>query len=317
VAKTERRFLYDLFTANASWGYEIQNLKRNILFTAKLLNIEYSSLNKKDSLDRLIEKNPSLKNIFTDGLVVSFIGNLTITGGKKNRLNVLRFNFEGAPFIIGLFHTPFLDSQLYRFIKVDVEVAKLISFRKTSVALRLFAGVGIADPFNTGRNPAKEDNLPFFKEYFSGGPNSMRAWALRRLGQGSTIKEFSETPDRYGDVQLEANIEYRFPIGRPFGVLLSGALFTDIGNVWFLKKALNRPPEEIFSFSRLGKDIAIGSGAGLRVDFSFFVLRFDYAYKVKDPSPPPSFQQLQNKWFGYKFFDGDQFQLGINYPFIF
>ena len=59
-----------------------------------------------------------------------------------------------------------------------------------------------------------------------------------------------------------------------------------MGNVWFLKKDKpGRLPEEVFNFSRLGKDIAIGAGAGLRVDFSFFVIRFDYSYKVKDPSP--------------------------------
>jgi outer membrane protein assembly factor BamA len=75
--------------------------------------------------------------------------------------------------------------------------------------------------------------------------------------------------------------------------------------------------EEVFKFSRLGKDIAIGAGAGLRLDFSFLVLRFDYSYKVKDPSPSPANAALQNKWFGYSFFQGDQFQLGIGYPFIF
>jgi len=76
-------------------------------------------------------------------------------------------------------------------------------------------------------------------------------------------------------------------------------------------------PEEVFNIGRLANDIAVGAGAGLRVDFSLFVVRFDYAYKIKDPSPPPAYASLQNKWFGYQFFRGDQFQLGIGYPFIF
>jgi outer membrane protein assembly factor BamA len=204
-------------------------------------------------------------------------------------------------------------------VKFDVELARLIRYSKSSIALRFFAGLGIADPFNSTRNPLKKNTLPFFKQYFSGGPSSMRAWALRRLGPGSTIKPFDGdggTPDRYGDVQLEANAEFRFPIGKPWGIQVNGALFTDIGNVWLLKKNAGTP-EQLFNFGRLGEDIAVGAGAGLRIDLNFFVIRFDYSYKVKDPSPTPEDIIHRNKWFSYQFFQGDQFQLGIGYPFIF
>lgn len=143
----------------------------------------------------------------------------------------------------------------------------------------------------------------------------MRAWGLRKLGPGSVIKEFGSTgaPDRYGDMQLEANIEYRFRIANISGVDLNGALFTDIGNIWYVKKKAG-DPEEVFSFNRIFKDLAIGTGFGLRFDPGFFVIRLDYAYKAKDPSP--SNGDAQNKWFyGTKLFKG-QFQLGISYPFI-
>ena len=143
----------------------------------------------------------------------------------------------------------------------------------------------------------------------------MRAWALRKLGPGSAIKSFALDPERYGDVQLEFNAEYRFPLGKPLGVIVNGALFTDIGNIWFLKKdPPDRLPEEVFNFSRLYKDIAIGVGAGLRIDFTFFVIRFDYSYKAKNPSPDNI--AGQNKWFyGAQLLSG-QFQLGVSYPFI-
>jgi outer membrane protein insertion porin family len=317
AANTERRLLYNQTILNTALGYEFQ--KKKLLASVKLLNIEYSFLDKRDSLRKLIDSNSLLKNIFTDGLIFSVVGNLTLTGGKKNNLNIFRANFEGAPLFAGWFHNKFLDSQVYRFIKLDAEFARLMRFPKSSIALRIFAGVGFADPFNTTVNPDKKNALPFFKQYFSGGPNSMRAWALRQLGPGSVIKEFNGTngiPERYGDMQLEGNIEWRFPITSIPGVALNGAIFTDIGNVWLLKKAAG-PPEEIFNFSRLGKDIAVGAGAGLRIDFSFFIIRLDYAYKVKDPSPGPEDAAIQNKWFGYKFFKGDQFQLGVRYPFIF
>ena len=317
ATNTERRLLFNQTTFNTSFGYEFQ--KKKALINVKLLNIEYSLLDKKDSLKKLIAANPLLKNIFTDGLIFSVIGNITLSGGKKNNLNILRANFEAAPLIAGWFHNNFLDDQIYRFIKVDIEGARLIRYAKSSIALHGFAGVGFADPFNSTVNPDKQNALPFFKQYFSGGPNSMRAWGLRRLGPGSAVKDFTginAIPERYGDVQIELNAEWRFPITNISGVLVNGAFFADMGNIWLRKKKAG-PPEEIFSFANLIKDYAVGAGVGLRIDFGFFVLRFDYAYKVKDPSPAPIDAAVQNKWFGYKFFKGDQFQLGVRYPFIF
>ncbi|HRF24125.1 MAG TPA: BamA/TamA family outer membrane protein, partial [Chitinophagaceae bacterium] len=88
------------------------------------------------------------------------------------------------------------------------------------------------------------------------------------------------------------------------------------GNVWFLKHATGRDSASVFNAKNLFKDLAVGAGMGLRIDFGFFVLRFDYSYKVKDPSPDLLNSNLQNKWFGYKLRNGDQFQLGISYPFI-
>ncbi|MGZ8509470.1 MAG: BamA/TamA family outer membrane protein [Chitinophagaceae bacterium] len=316
AANTERRLLYNLTTINGAWGYEFQ--RRKWLVNLKLPNIEYSYLNRRDSLDTLIKYNPSLRNIFTDGFIASVIVNVTLSGGQGNRLNVFRVNLEQSGLLTGILRNSFLDRHLYRFVKLDAEFAHLIRFNKSSVAFRGFAGAGYE--FNSTRNPDKRNNLPFFKQYFSGGPNSMRAWALRRLGPGSTMKEFvgqQGTPDRYGDIQLEANAEYRFPIGKPLGIKVNGALFTDVGNVWFMKAAAGRPEEEIFKLSRLGKDIAIGAGGGLRIDFDFFVIRFDYSYRIKDPSPALSDAANQNKWFSYPFFKGAQFQLGIGYPFIF
>lgn len=316
AATTERRLLYNLATLNGSWGYEYS--WRNKLLTVKFPNIEYSNLVQRDSLKNLIIANPALRNIFTDGFIASIVGNLTIPFGSGNRISKFIVNMEEAGLMTGALRNSFLDEELYRFVKADVEFDHLIRFTKNSIALRFFAGIGYE--FDATQNPLKRANLPFFKQYFSGGPNSMRAWALRRLGPGSTIKQFDGaggTPDRYGDVQLEANAEFRFPIGTPFGVKVNGALFTDVGNVWFLKHAENRPEEEVFKLSRLGQDIAVGAGGGIRIDLDFFVIRFDYGYKVKDPSPSIDNAQYQNKWFSYPFFRGSQFQLGINYPFIF
>lgn len=127
-------------------------------------------------------------------------------------LKIFRANAEVSGLMTGLIKNDFLDKNLYRFLKLDAELIRKLSFHKTALVLRIFTGVGYE--FESTANPAKRNNLPFFKQYFAGGPNSMRAWGLRKLGPGSTIKNFKDSvnrvPERYGDMQLEGNIEFRF-----------------------------------------------------------------------------------------------------------
>src|SRR5690349_6366964 len=88
----------------------------------------------------------------------------------------------------GFLRNSFLESNLFRFIKADVEFKQTYKIRRTALAWRVFGGVGYESPSNHNRN---DIHLPFFKQYFAGGPNSMRAWGVRRLGPGSTIKSFN------------------------------------------------------------------------------------------------------------------------------
>lgn len=328
AANTERRFLFNLTSFNTSWGYEFTWRTRpekylvngrTFNLVMRLPNIEYSYITRRDSLLRLIENNPSINNLFSDGLITSTILNFSMPWNSESKkvTNVFRTNIEGSGLITGFVRNKFLDDKLYRFIKIDAELAKLIKLSRNALVLRGFAGVGYE--FESTRNPDKRSQLPFFKQYYSGGPNSMRAWQLRRLGPGSAVKKFEgagSVPDRFGDVQLEGNIEYRLPLANIAGIPINGAVFTDVGNVWFLKKDAGLP-DETFKLSRLGTDLAVGSGAGVRVDFGFFVIRLDYAYKVKDPSPDVENVAYRNKFFAYPFIKGSQLQVGIGYPFIF
>ncbi|MFM2137762.1 MAG: hypothetical protein RJA57_69, partial [Bacteroidota bacterium] len=303
-------------TINGSWGYEFLLGKK--LLTLRLPNIEYASFRSQPRLDSIFSKNPSLRNIFADGLIASTIMGLQVKGGRGRHVNSFNLNLELSGLMTGLLNNSFLDSNLFRFIKVDAEFSRKIDMGKSSLVLHAFAGMGYA--FESTVKEGNRYNLPLLRQYFAGGPNSMRAWGLRKLGPGSSVKDFGNTglPDRFGDLHLEANIEYRFPFFRIFGYNVEGALFTDIGNVWFTKKAPGRPPEEVFSINRLGRDIAVGAGTGFRIDLSFFVIRLDYSVKAKDPSPDPTNAAAQNKWFGYRRWrDADQFQLAISYPFIF
>ena len=315
IANTERRELFNLSSYSAAWGYDFRY--KNALFNLRIPNVEYNAIARRARLLQLIDSNALLKNIFVDGLIISSSGGFQLTKESKKQISSIRFNVEESGLLSGLIRSPFMDSNLFRFVKTDLDLSTKRIFKKTSLAMRLFAGIGYE--FNSTRNPVNRYNLPLYRQYFAGGPNSMRAFGLRKLGPGSSIQEYGNKglPERYGDMQLEANIEFRFPWFKISGMRVNGALFTDIGNIWYVKKAPGRQPEEIFNFNRLGKDLAVGVGTGLRLDFTYFVIRLDYSIKAKDPSPSPANSAYQNKWFGYpKWSDMDQFQLGINYPFI-
>lgn len=312
LAYTNRNQYYTVNSINTSWGYE--KSWNNKLLGIRFPNIEYNYLSRQDSLLKLIERNKSYRYIFNKGLILSTIANLNIAGGKKNTTNLLTLSGEVSGLAASLIPSKFLDSNLYRFARLDVEFRQTYKIRRSAFAWRVFGGLGYALPSSS--LDSNNMYLPFFRQYYAGGPNSMRAWGIRRLGPGSSLKSFAATdaPDRFGDMRLEANAEYRFFITDISGVVLNGALFTDIGNVWFLRKNRDFPDGE-FRLNKLWKDIAIGAGTGLRVDFGFLKVRFEYAYKVKNPTPDISNAAAQNKWFYDWKLNNGQFQLGIDYPF--
>jgi len=214
------------------------------------------------------------------------------------------------------------EGPLWRFLKGEVDYRHHIDYRRTQLAFHAYAGAGWA----YGREGNQwEQTLPFYKAFFAGGPNSMRGWQVRQLGLGSS--KFYDTAgtsahtgalDRFGDVQLEGNIEWRFPIGTLFGVKLLSALYVDAGNIWNRHVLLdaNQNTEEAmrgsdFRFDRFYREFAVDAGTGLRLDFDLFIIRFDYAYKLKDP------QRLDHSetWFYDMHLLDGQFQLGIGYPF--
>jgi outer membrane protein insertion porin family len=213
-----------------------------------------------------------------------------------------------------------LKNQIYRYLKLEAEYRQSVKFGKTELAYRAFAGIG----YNYGNDSTRDKTLPFFKQFSAGGPYSMRAWGLRQLGLGSSLQSEVDTStnsyrDRFGDMQLEANIEYRFPFVTIAGVKINSALFTDIGNVWNVKSNSIDPLAQ-FSFKNLAKDLAIGVGTGIRIDFSYFLIRLDVAYKVKDPARQynngwmDKFQWFENRPNGLKV-NNYAVQLGIGLPF--
>ncbi len=315
LGNIERKTLFNLTSLNASWGYNFnwRNTKgKNMAASIKIPNIEYTFLNPRPLLDTIFKNTPIFRNIFNTGLVVSTQTGFQVRSVKSRSANVFRTNLEESGILTNLIKTKAFDS-LFRFVKLDAEFIRNINFGKTSFVFRTYAGAGFALETRTRKINV---NLPFFKQFYAGGPNSMRAWGLRTLGPGSTVKSRDSIPFRFGDFQFETNAEFRFPLTRIGGFLVSSCVFTDIGNVWFLKKN-NDFPDGTLSFENFLSDLAVGLGTGLRFDFDFFLLRLDYAIKIKNPTPEPINIAGRNKWFyDFKPFGGI-IQLGINYPFAF
>ncbi|MDX1316114.1 MAG: BamA/TamA family outer membrane protein [Xanthomarina gelatinilytica] len=182
-----------------------------------------------------------------------------------------------------------------QYIKTEFDYIKHWDLGKKNVlALRSFAGIAI--PYGNSTN------IPFSKSFFAGGTNDNRAWTAYSLGPGSldSNDEFNEA-----NLKLAFNIEHRFNIFEKF----NGALFIDTGNIWNVFDDVTDPKATFTNFASL-KDIAIGSGFGLRYDFGFAVFRFDIGFKTYDPSYPEN-----NRWFNDYNFSNAVYNIGINYPF--
>ncbi len=165
------------------------------------------------------------------------------------------------------------DIPFSQFVKLEVDYRFYFKIRKLGkLVYRLAGGMG---------KPLKNlTTLPYEQSFFGGGPNSNRAWYARTLGPGSYAQPPDETAryDKIGNMQIESNIEYRFHIFKS----IFGAWFVDAGNIWLSYNDPNKPNGQ-FKIDKFYKEIAIGSGFGIRYDFSFFVLRLDAAIRVHDP----------------------------------
>jgi len=194
-----------------------------------------------------------------------------------------------------IFNIPFAQ-----FVRTDIDYRHYIPIRKKSRVVYRLAG-GIGKPL------ANLGVLPYEQSFFSGGPNSVRAWRARTLGPGGYNPEGSGARfDKIGDILLESNLEYRFHILNAF----NGAFFVDAGNIWRLNPDNNKPLGE-FLAADFADQIAIGGGFGLRWDLTFLILRLDLAMPLKDPKLEPG-----KRWtFDKRPWDYTVANFGIGYPF--
>ncbi len=331
----DRHQFYKINTLNAYLGYEFQR-KANETWQVRFPNVEYTRIYDKDvGFNQLISDYPLLEYSYNDGLIIGSNATYTRRFGSASPIvfSMLKVYAEESGLITGALLKNLTASgqplsNLYRFIKLSADYRRYYNMQKTSWAFRVFGGYGIA--FETESRKG-EVSLPFFRQFFSGGPNSMRGWHLRKLGPGSSIfydtvrfRTYTTDPpaviekrydDRYADIQLEANVEYRFDIFPVYGYWLKGALFTDIGNVWIRRSDQPEFADGVFKLNRLYTDIAVAGGGGLRLDFKFFLLRFDLGWRLKDPLYASNGHASEGGWFVQSNMKTPTFQFGIGYPF--
>lgn len=285
----DRRKLYTLLSGTALFGY-VWDANRYVTHEINPISVSYTDLMKTTpEFEVILNDNPFLKRSFEQqfisGLTYSFTYNEMIDKQKTHQ-KYLNFMLDVAGNSISLFGKDqgpdapktFLGMEYAQYAKADIDVRYHFNFGKEqTIAARIFGGYGMAY--------GNSDVIPFVKQYYAGGPYSVRAFRIRSLGPGTYNAE--EDPnntsenffDKTGNIRLEANLEYRFPIVS----FLKGAVFADAGNIWNTKENPTFGGKDKFSKDFIS-ELGMGAGVGLRVDIQSFVIRFDLAAPFHDPS---------------------------------
>jgi outer membrane protein insertion porin family len=309
-------------TGNYSWQRSKYETIQISPFDINLINTPY----KDSSFNAVLKQEQNLRVLFDPQFVSSinatYIFNNQVQG-KNIRAKYLRFFIESGGttlnffadkdkinFIDKVFPLDTIKRAYFRFIKMNVDFRKYLPLNKRD-ALAYRLNLGVAHPY--GQNQA----MPFEKNFFIGGANSIRAWRPRSLGPGSAAgttvgNRFSQQP---GDILLEGSVELRKYLFRFIGNWNAG-VFVDAGNVWKWYQIDSKIDQANFDWTRFYKEIALGTGAGIRLDLDYFVARFDWGIKVFDPSRPTGERfVLDNLKLGRNNDYYPVFHFAIGYPF--
>jgi outer membrane protein assembly factor BamA len=322
---------YRLNSLNAGYGYiwRETEAKSHELYLA---DISYVRTDKKSvEFDSIVRANPVLANSFADQFIIGTRYSYTLNTQlredpldkyEKRKFRTHNFYFNGNVDIAGnllsvvqsttrpdaeqpykLFGSPYSQ-----FVKADVDVRHYWQFDEhNKIVSRLVIGAGY--PYKNSKT------LPYIKQFSIGGSNSLRAFQARSVGPGTyNVRSDAKGTlfiDQRGDLKLEGNLEYRFDIIKA----LKGALFVDAGNIWLIREDTTREGGK-FNSNSFMRQLAVGTGVGLRFDFSFFVLRLDTAFPIRKPYE-------EHRWvirdidFGSRAWRRENliFNIAIGYPF--
>jgi outer membrane protein insertion porin family len=314
------------------------NNKRTRLFSLTPVNLSLiDTANLSASFRELLAEQGTLGNFslinsfqpsFVNSMLFSVTWNHNNYGNKESNSAFVRAQFESGGTIWNIFDGEFItkkyELQYFQYLRLSVDTRRInVVGKHTTIAYRLNSGLAYA----YGRNKS----LPYEKFFFAGGSNSIRAWRPRRLGPGSLEPTISTQPSTDGlydysiekpaDILIESSIEVRQKL---FG-FVNGAVFVDAGNVWTFepRKSLGdddgNTGNSQFRFDSFFKEIAVGTGFGLRFDFTFLILRFDVGIKVWDPARDEGQRFVLDKMKFFGPFGPNRepviYNVGIGYPF--
>lgn len=313
---------FNMYSLDATFGYNWQETVRKN-HDLKLLTVNYSNLfDKSETFKRFLNLNPLAGQGYSEQFIISlqysftyngqlnsnkrvqpyFEGHVEFAGNSLALVNSLGSN-GGSNVVNNIFGVPYAQ-----FSRVFADVRLLYPLApKTSFVYRFFGGAGLAY--------GNSDVLPYSRQFYIGGANSLRGFRYHSIGPGS-FADTDETDNivgHTGDVKLETNLELRFPISG----ILHGAIFTDAGNIWLLRRNEARPGGE-FNVNTFYREIAVSSGFGIRLDASFVVLRLDAGIPIRKPSDGVGLNQIRSiggpldfKWYRNNII----LNFAIGYPF--
>ncbi len=271
----------------ASWAYRWQSASRKYTYQYDFIDLNYVSMPwisetfKQDYLDSNTSRNAILRYSYEDLLIMRMGFSVAYNNGNDfvklavetagNTLNAISHIFNCSKNDEGQYK--FARIAFAQYAKVDAEFTRLLHFDERNT-LALHARLGVGVPYGNA------DLLPYEKRYFSGGANSVRGWSVRELGPGryhatdGRIDFINQT----GDVRLDLNAELRSNLFWKF----QGALFIDAGNIWTLKDYDDQPGGQL-TLKNFYNGIAVAYGAGLRMNFGYFIMRLDLGMKAINP----------------------------------
>ncbi len=305
---------YNRTTTNITWGYNWQNRKQT-QYSLSLFDISFiNSSFKQDLFRERLEASGNLINAFNPSFVSKNTGAITYnfnSYGQYDKASAyLRIAATNGGSLLNFTGTDFLSErglEYFKYLKLSFDFRRFLPLVYDNIfAYRIRAGVAV--PYGTN------GILPYEEYFFAGGSNGIRAWQPRRLGPGNYEGSRSTDVNRIeqpGEIVLESSFELR----RKLVGFLDGAYFIDVGNVWTLQEDVSRPGSG-FDITEFYRQLAVGTGLGLRIDFTFLILRFDFAAKVIDPSRGRGDQFVLDE---LSFENGNYYSplvnIGIGYPF--
>ncbi len=317
--------LYDLRSFNTSLGYNWKTGQK-ISQLLKILDISYTDLvNTTAEFEDYLQENPTVRKSFEEQFIIGssyniVYNNLGRRAGKHqfyvsetidlsgNFVNVIA-NLGNSSSSNDNEPNKLLGVPYSQFIRIRNEERYFYNLTKTSqLGMRLIIGGGI--PYSNSTT------MPYNRQYFSGGPSSIRAFFTRSIGPGTyTVPDSlsSVSIDQAGDLTLESSLEYRFDIIKSF----KGAIFADAGNIWLVNDDPQRAGGK-FNINTFYSELAVGTGVGFRFDFTFIILRFDIAFPLRKPWLPESERWVADKIsFGSSQWRNENLimNIAIGYPF--